>query len=122
MAPTSLPIPECSCDSGSSCAVMVVLFMLVFYALALWDRWMTLKLRQHRRDDESCSPRSASGYGTMEPRKLPPFQIPVFKLSPPPPESDPKSTHDDGDLGTCEIRLMKRDLTLLYPPESPTEL
>ncbi|KAJ7196113.1 hypothetical protein GGX14DRAFT_700623 [Mycena pura] len=44
------PFVECSSNSRTStCAVIFILFMLVFYALALWDRWLNLKLRESQK-------------------------------------------------------------------------
>ncbi|KAJ7776776.1 hypothetical protein DFH07DRAFT_797699 [Mycena maculata] len=41
------PFFECSNNSGMPvCALVFVFFLLVFYALALWDRWLHLKLRE----------------------------------------------------------------------------
>ncbi|KAJ7205636.1 hypothetical protein C8J57DRAFT_1405319 [Mycena rebaudengoi] len=39
---------QCSNNTSgvSSCAIIFVFFLLVFYALALWDRWLNLKLRE----------------------------------------------------------------------------
>ncbi|KAJ6554906.1 hypothetical protein DFH09DRAFT_1165877 [Mycena vulgaris] len=52
-ANTDLDLPlliECSNNTGmSSCTIVFIFFILVFYALALWDRWLNLKLRESQK-------------------------------------------------------------------------
>ncbi|KAL1746836.1 glycoside hydrolase family 61 protein [Schizophyllum fasciatum] len=42
---------SCTCGAGApySCALLLILFMLIFYALALWDRYLKLKTREAMR-------------------------------------------------------------------------
>ncbi|KAJ7465075.1 hypothetical protein FB451DRAFT_1262552, partial [Mycena latifolia] len=42
------PFIECNNNpwTGSPCTILFIFFILVFYALALWDRWLILKLRE----------------------------------------------------------------------------
>ncbi|KAJ7166367.1 hypothetical protein C8R43DRAFT_985705 [Mycena crocata] len=46
----ALPHFECSNNSRiSACTILFLFFVLVFYALALWDRWLNLKLRESQK-------------------------------------------------------------------------
>ncbi|KAK0222146.1 hypothetical protein IW262DRAFT_1460457 [Armillaria fumosa] len=56
MAPIAAdqPTPEPCFDIGSQSitlnhGIIIICLLLVFYALALWDRWITLKLYEHQR-------------------------------------------------------------------------
>ncbi|KAJ6455071.1 hypothetical protein C8R47DRAFT_1166464 [Mycena vitilis] len=41
---------DCSNDSRVPiCTVVFVFFLLAFYALALWDRWLNLKMRESQK-------------------------------------------------------------------------
>ncbi|KAF8921596.1 hypothetical protein CPB85DRAFT_1428570 [Mucidula mucida] len=70
MAPIPLPTEadsafefcNCSATDTINCGVLILLFLLIFYALAVWDRWINLKTRelQHLRY------REVKGYGTMK--------------------------------------------------------
>ncbi|KAJ7258734.1 hypothetical protein B0H12DRAFT_1109305 [Mycena haematopus] len=42
--------PECNNASrASTCTILFMALLLVFYALALWDRWLNLKLRESQK-------------------------------------------------------------------------
>ncbi|KAJ6584434.1 hypothetical protein B0H19DRAFT_1105044 [Mycena capillaripes] len=44
------PFIECSDNSHvSTCTIAFIFLLLVFYALALWDRWLILKLRESQK-------------------------------------------------------------------------
>lgn len=56
MAPIAAdqPTPEPCFDIGSqgitlNHGIIIICLLLIFYALALWDRWMTLKLYERQR-------------------------------------------------------------------------
>ncbi|KAK0487121.1 hypothetical protein IW261DRAFT_1558042 [Armillaria novae-zelandiae] len=52
--PTPNPMPEPCFDVGSQSitlnhGIVIVCLLLIFYALALWDRWITLKMYERQR-------------------------------------------------------------------------
>ncbi|KAJ7681478.1 hypothetical protein B0H17DRAFT_60773 [Mycena rosella] len=51
------PFTECSNNSPlPTCSIIFVFFLLVFYALALWDRWLNLKLRESQKLQSHTTP------------------------------------------------------------------
>ncbi|KAJ6455419.1 hypothetical protein C8R45DRAFT_1036300 [Mycena sanguinolenta] len=65
---------ECSNGSRTStCTIIFIAFLLVFYALALWDRWLNLKLRESQKLQAHTSPQR---YGATENLTRPRFLAP----------------------------------------------
>ncbi|KAJ7366299.1 hypothetical protein DFH08DRAFT_833940 [Mycena albidolilacea] len=58
------PFIECNNNSRmSTCTIVFVALLLVFYALALWDRWLNLKLRESQM---LAVPTTARFYGATQ--------------------------------------------------------
>ncbi|KAJ7119877.1 hypothetical protein C8R44DRAFT_180989 [Mycena epipterygia] len=69
------PFIECSNNSRmSACTLGFIFLLLVFYALALWDRWLNLKLRESEKLRRQRKPQYAC---TARLRRTPR----VFRLS-----------------------------------------
>ncbi|KAJ7726518.1 hypothetical protein B0H16DRAFT_1592485 [Mycena metata] len=78
-----LGLPRLECSNNSSvptCGLIFIFFLLVFYALALWDRWLNLKLRESQKL-QYTAPRL---YGAIQESPSRPPSVSGVVITPPP--------------------------------------
>ncbi|KAJ7046465.1 hypothetical protein C8F04DRAFT_345931 [Mycena alexandri] len=82
------PLIECSNNSSvPTCSLIFIFFLLVFYALALWDRWLNLKLRESQKL-QYIAPRS---YGAIQGSPSRPPSVSRVIFTPPPRPADQRT-------------------------------
>ncbi|KAJ7062307.1 hypothetical protein C8F01DRAFT_1230708 [Mycena amicta] len=132
------PLIECPSTSRVSfCTAIFVFLILLFYALALWDRWLNLKLRETNLREKRAllvAQTSPRFYGTTSEPSTPKnikstnaerLVLPEITITPPPsPPASPKhelqSERRPWDNLSVEVEptVDNRDSALLTPPRA----